>query len=117
MTQRDLPPSPELRPCDQAILAVLADSPRSAQEIAAAIRRSAREAWIEREEIVQTWEDDEPPALVKLLAHGDARKDGLKLLGYEIAPRLRYLERHNLVERIQLEGHRPMLWRLPAGQR
>lgn len=100
---------PELRPDDRAILDALANGPRSAQEIADKIRRDAREDWLHENGIYDE-EVEDPPGIVKLMAHTEARKRGLKLLAHEIDPRLRSLEMRGAVERIQVEGQRPMLW-------
>lgn len=102
------------KPCDLAILDVLALGAHSAQEIADAIRRKAREDWAERHGYFFEWETDEEPLGARLLAHGDARQAGLKLLAYEIDPRLRAMEKRGEVVRIQIEGHRPMLWTLDS---
>lgn len=97
---------------DQAILATLKDGPLSANEIADRIRRGAWAAWSERHGYDFEWETDEEPLFARLLALGEARDAGLKLHGYEMHAPLRSLERRGLVERIQIEGHRPMLWSL-----
>ncbi len=99
-----------LRADDRAILYTLADGPLSANEIADLIRRDARERWLVREGIYSDQEIEEPSNVVKLLSCSMARGEGLKIHGHEIYARLCYLERHGAVERIQIEGERPMLW-------
>jgi hypothetical protein len=97
---------------DQAILRALEDGPLSTREIANRIFREAREAWSERHGYDFEWGTDEEPLGARLLASAEARESGLVLLAHEVAPRLRALERRGDVARVQLEGHRPMLWRL-----
>jgi DNA-binding transcriptional ArsR family regulator len=99
-----------LRPDDRAILDALADGPLSAQEISDRIRRTVRAAWSEKHGYDFEWETDEEPLGARLLAHGEARDAGLKLLAYELHPRLRSLEKRGALERIQIAGKRPMLW-------
>lgn len=96
---------------DQAILRILADGPLSANEIADKIRREAWATWSERHGYDFEWETAEEPLGARLLASCEARDSGLLLHAYEIHPRLRGMERRGEVERIQIEGHRPMLWR------
>lgn len=101
----------ELRADDRAILDALEDGPLSTQEIAEKIRRGLREEWLIDNGIYSESEVDQPSNIVKLLSCGLGRDRGLKLMGHEIDPRLRSLEKRGAVERIQIENHRPMLWR------
>lgn len=99
-----------LRADDREILSVLEDGPLSANEIADRVRRRARDRWSERHGYDFEWETDEEPLGARLLAHFEAKDEGIKLMSFEIDPRLRSLERRGAVERIQIEGKRPMLW-------
>ena len=103
--------SASLRADDRAILDVLADGPLSANEIADRIRRRVREEWSDRHGYDFEWETDEEPVGARLLAMCEAKDAGLKIHGWEIHSRCRSLERRGAVERIQIEGQRPMLWR------
>lgn len=103
----------ELRPCDAAILEALADGPLSAREVADRIRLKAWAEWAERNGYEIEWETEAEPLGARLLASVEARGAGLKLHGWEVQPRLCSLERRGEVQRIQLDGHRSMLWRLP----
>lgn len=100
-----------LRADDRAIIVALADGPLSTQEIAREIRRVIRAEWSEKHGYDFEWETDEEPLGARLLASGEARDRGIKMMAHEIAPRLRSLEKRGAVERIQIEGARPMLWR------
>jgi hypothetical protein len=100
---------------DSAILKALKGGPFSTREVADRVRRAAWEAWSERHGYDFEWDTDEEPVGARILASGEARKRGLKLHAYEIHPRLRALEKRGLVERVQLAGHRPMLWRRSLG--
>ena len=100
----------KLRPCDREILLALADGPRSAQEISDWIMAEAREEWSVQHGYDFEWGTDDEPVGARLLAHSEARKAGIKLLAHEIYSRLRVLEKRGAVERIQIEGTRPMLW-------
>lgn len=96
---------------DQAILDVL-DAPMSVKEISETLRQQALEAWAGEHGYDIEWGTDSEPIGARLLAISEARERGTYAgLGYEVYERMRYLERHGRVERIQLEGHRPMLWR------
>lgn len=104
-----------LRADDREIIAVLGDGPLSVQEIAKTIRRRAREAWSERHDYDFEWGGDEgrgddEPLGARMLAHLEAKDAGIKLMAHEIDSRLRSLERRGAVERVQIDGHRPMLW-------
>lgn len=96
---------------DQAILDVL-DTPMSGKEISQTLRQRALEAWADEHGYDIEWGTDSEPLGARLLAISEARERGTYPgLGHEVYPRLLYLERHGRVERIQLDGHRPMLWR------
>jgi hypothetical protein len=98
---------------DQRILAALeALGPATAREIADRLRREVWEAWAERHGYDFEWGTDEEPLGARLLAVSGADAMGLPyLFGHQVYPRLLGLERRGEVERIQVEGRRPMLWR------
>lgn len=104
-----------LRADDREILAVLENGPLSANEIADRIRQRAFDRWSDRHGYDFEWGTDargtEEPLGARLLALGEAKDEGIKTLGYQLHPRLRALEKRGAVERIQIEGQRPMLWR------
>lgn len=100
---------------DQAILDAL-DKPMSAREISEKLRQQALDAWAEEHGYGEVeWGTDQTgpnePFGARMLALTEARERGTYPgLSFEVYPRLLYLERHGRVERIQIEGHRPMLW-------
>lgn len=104
---------------DQAILRALVDGPLSTREIATRLRREACEDWADRHGYEIDWGDFDSnrgptePLGARLLALGEGRDAGLLFSPWEIQPRLYGLEKRGSVERIQIAGHRPMLWRLP----
>lgn len=100
------------RPADAAILEALTAGPLTTREISSTIIAKIRTEWSERHGYDFEWETDQEPVGARVLAHGEARDNGLLLLGYEIDPRMRRLEKLGDVVRIQVDGHRPMLWRL-----
>lgn len=102
----------DLRPCDRAILLELADGPLTVEEIAKRIRNLYRRAWAAEHGYDIEWETEREPLGARGLASAAARAAGVLLLGFELQPRLRYLEQHEFVARIQIDGHRPMLWRI-----
>lgn len=97
---------------DHRILGALEAGPLSANEIAHKLRREVRESWADRHGYGDiAWETDQEPFGARLLAFSEADELGLPYLySYQVYPRLRGLERRGEVERIQVEGHRPMLW-------
>jgi hypothetical protein len=103
-------PAP-LSVADLAIVSVLKQGPRSTREISDAILQHVKEAWADKHAYDIEWGTEGEPVGASASACFEARDMGFKLLAYEIAPRLRSLEKRGLVERIQLPGHRPMLWR------
>lgn len=102
---------------DREILAVLEDGPLTASEIAARIRQRACDRWSDRHGYDIEWGTDQrgprEPVGARLCALAEAtQQDGItSLSAYRLHGRLPRLERRGAVERIQIEGHRPMLWR------
>ena len=96
---------------DLAIVSALEQGPLSARELSDQILLTVKESWAATHGHVIDWDD--PPVGASALACKEARDLGFKLLSYEIRERLVSLERRGRVERIQIDGHRPMLWRLP----
>jgi hypothetical protein len=91
---------------------VLGEGPATAKEIARKLRLEVWEAWAERHgyEGIE-WETDREPLGARLLAFSEADKMGMPYLaGHQVYPRLVGLERRGDVRRIQIDGHRPMLW-------
>lgn len=102
---------PTYRPADLAILDQLATGPLTGEEIAARIRQEALDAWLEKSNYDFEWGTAQEPLGARLLAISEARDRGLLVHGFELYPRLRLLERRGDVQRIQIEGRRPILWR------
>lgn len=101
---------------DQKILEALRDGPKTANEIAAVLRREVLESWAEEQGLEIEWGDEgrgpSEPVGARLCAIASARRRGVVFVpGYELLTRLPRMEKRGLVERIQLEGHRPMLWK------
>jgi hypothetical protein len=103
---------------DHRILGALEAGPLTANEIAYKLRREVWEAWADRHGYDLEWETDQEPFGARILAFSEADEMGLPyLFSHQVYPRLRRLERRGEVERIQVEGRRPMLWQLAASQR
>lgn len=97
---------------DRRILGALQGGPKSAREIADVLRREVWETWAEANGYDIEWETDNEPLDARILALVSAEERGLAyLFAHQVYPRLRGLERRGLVERIQVQGRRPMLWR------
>lgn len=98
---------------DRRILGALEGGPLSANEIAHKLRLEVWEAWAERHGYGDIeWETDREPFGGRLLAFSEADEMGLPYLhSHQVYPRLVGLERRGDVERIQIPGRRPMLWR------
>jgi CTP:molybdopterin cytidylyltransferase MocA len=95
---------------DLRVLAAL-DQPGTTREVSDRVIAAVREAWAQEEHGCE-WEEVETYLPARLLAWGWAKDRGTPpLMPWEVYPRLRKLERAGLVERIQVAGHRPMLWR------
>jgi hypothetical protein len=101
---------------DQRILGVLNEAgPLTAREIYDRLRREVWAAWADRHGYDFEWETDQEPLGARLLAFSEADELGLPYLhGHQVHPRLLGLERRGEVERIQIEGRRPMLWQVRA---
>lgn len=102
-----------LRPVDERILDALRDGPLSVRELEDKLRREIFEGFAESHGFTWPEYEDEPAGLRLTALASSERVLGLVHLhvgrGYG---RLRSLEHRGLVERIQVDGHRPMLWRL-----
>lgn len=97
---------------DQRVLRALDAGPATVNEIARKLRLEIWEAWAERHGYEFEWETDQEPLGARLLAVSEADDMGLPFVHkHDVYPRLLGLERREEVERIQIEGHRPMLWR------
>ena len=107
-------------PATLRILGALADGPLSVNEITAKLRLEVWETWAEAEGVEVEWgspsggRGPNEPVGARLVAMASAERLGLvNLSDYQVYPRLRVLERRGEVMRLQLDGHRPTLWRLP----
>jgi DNA-binding transcriptional ArsR family regulator len=98
---------------DLAIVSCLERGTFSTREIADAILLIVKQAWADKHGYDIEWGSDFEPVGASLLACFEAREMGFKLSPREVGARLASLEKRGLVERIQIEGNRPMLWRLP----
>lgn len=97
---------------DQRILGALEAGPLTTNEVADKLRQEVWAAWADRHGYDFEWETDQEPLGARLLAVSEADAMGLPYLyRHQVYPRLVALERRGQVERIQLEGRRPMLWR------
>lgn len=103
-----------VKPADLRIIDVLSDGPKSAREIGRCLHLEDLNAWSEENGYDFEWFSDEEPFGARLLAHIAAKKRGdlAPHLSHDVYPRLRFLERIGLIERIQIQGQRPMLWRI-----
>ena len=102
---------PTLGVADLAIASALERGPLSAREISQLILATVKEAWADRNSMAVEWGTDAEPVGASLLACCEARDQGFKLHPWEIHQRLVSLEKRGVVQRIQVDGHRPMLWR------
>lgn len=101
---------------DQRILAALEAGPATAKEIGEKLRREVWEAWADRHGYDFEWGSDQEPLGARLLARIEADEMGLPYLyAYDVYPRLRGLERRGQVGRIQIDGHRSILWNVVRG--
>lgn len=98
---------------EQEVLAALADGSKSCREISEWTIRRAQRAWAEEHGLDP--DDDDPVALVRILGWSTANERGLSPMHHWQADTvLRRLEQRGQVARVQIEGRRPILWRLPC---
>ena len=98
-----------LRDDDRTVLDALADGPLSVREISAGTYHAAREAWCDENDL--EYDPEKPSSVVKLMGFVTASEHGLVTLNADAVRRvLGRLEKRGAVERIAVEGHRPMLW-------
>ena len=97
---------------DQRILGALESGPLSAREISEKLIAETREAWAESEGLsVDELEAEGWPSPTRLMAFAAADRLGVPFVhSWEADSRLRRMERKGQVQRIQIEGRRPMLW-------
>jgi len=97
------------------VLRLLADGPLSAGEISERMWHEIREEWAAENGVaglIEWGNSESEPLGARLLAASRARQSGsMPLHQWELRPHLIRMEKHGLVERIVIEGHRPMLWR------
>jgi len=97
---------------NQRVLGALSDGPKTANEIADVLLLEVWQAWADRHgyDLAALIENE---VEVRVMAWAEAEENGLAyLFSHQVYPRLRALERKGLVERVQIAGTRPMLWRL-----
>lgn len=105
-------PTMKARLKDHRVLGALTSGPKSTREIADLLRREVWEAWAVKHDFTFEWESEEEPVGARILAMREADELGLPyLMTDDVYARLASLEGRGFVERIQLEGHRPMLWK------
>lgn len=106
---------------DQRILGALENGPLTANEIADKLRLEVWTTWAERHgyEWIE-WGDPrggrgpEEPVGARIMAFSEADEMGLPyLFSHAVYARLRGLEQRGEVARVQIEGRKPILWRLP----
>lgn len=106
-------PTTKSRQKDERILGALAGGPKSTRELGDALRLEVWQAWAEKHGYTFDWGSDKEIVGARILAMREADELGLPyLMPDEIYARLVNLEWRGLVERIQIDGHRPMLWRV-----
>lgn len=105
--------SQPLSVADLAIVSCLERGPFSTREISDEILLIVKQAWADKHGYDIEWGSDSEPVGASLLACCEAREMGFKLSPWQVGARLASLEKRGLVQRIQIKGRRPMLWRLP----
>lgn len=99
---------------EQTILEVLADGPLTANELSWRMHLRVLEGWAESEDLEVEWFTELEPFGARILAAKWGREQGMVFLhGFELHRPLASMERRGLVQRVQIPGARPMLWRLP----
>lgn len=100
---------------ERELLAALADGPKSSREISETTYHRAWAAWAEENGFEYDPADPEGSSfLVKILGWSTAHEHGIvPLHTWEVDRIARRLEKRGEVQRVQIAGHRPMLWRLP----
>lgn len=97
---------------DVALLSALRSGPLSTREIGTRIHDHVLQSWAVEQGYEIEWKTDAEPVGARLLASCWGRELGIRWNEWEIRPRLLRLERAGEIERIQIAGHRPMLWRI-----
>lgn len=99
---------------EQTIVELLADGPLTANELSRRMHLRVLEAWAAAQDLEIAWFTELEPFGARLLAHRFGKEQGMVWLhGFELHRPLAGMERRGLVQRIQIPGERPMLWRLP----
>jgi hypothetical protein len=98
---------------DQAVLGTLAGGAKTCNEVSAELIAIARTAWADRHAYDIEWGSAHEPFGARLLAWHEAEENGcVYLYGHEVYRVMRRLERRGQVARMQVDGHRPILWML-----
>jgi len=90
------------------------DGPQSANELSKKMYLEQWERWAEEHDLGGEieWDSGSEPVGARLLANVEARKRGVvALASYRLYNHLVRMERDGFIERIQIPGHRPILWR------
>ena len=104
-----------LKSRDLRILGALADGPLSSREVEDKLRREVWHAWADRHDLEIEWDTPSEPVGARIMAMAEATDLGVPYVRVGSAyARLVSLERRGFVTRIQIPGHRPMLWRAAA---
>lgn len=96
------------------ILYELRDGPLSAPEIAHRLWLEVMTTWAEANGVL--WDEEGGTGLDRLRAHQWWEKTypcPTLSMPHAVYPYLRTLEKQGEVQRIELAGHRPILWRIP----
>lgn len=99
---------------EQTVVELLVAGPMTARELSREMHLRILEGWADANDLEVAWFTDLEPLGARILAAAWARENGLVFLhGHELHRPLANMEKRGLVQRIQIEGERPMLWRLP----
>lgn len=94
-------------------LRLLADGPLSGREISERMFEETWEEWAESRGVggLIEWRTDQEPLGARLLAFCEAKDAGCEPLhAWQLYRHLVRMEKAGLVSRIQIPGHRPILW-------
>jgi hypothetical protein len=96
---------------EREVLDALASGPKSSREISEITVHAARKAWADENGV--DYDPNNPAPFVKLLGWHTASERGLSPMhAWEVYAVARRLEKRGEIVRVQIDGRRPMLWRL-----